>query len=463
MIVARAQGSWISTMSRADATGTPEASTAGLHFQAGSASRTKRPHSGGASEGKRRGAVILPVSSTAKPILTLAPEQAAGGGPAKGGSGSRRSGVVTGRRIGGGSGRGSAGARRREGAAGTDSAFGAAVGVACASGGSATDRSATAGVGAAAAGAEGVDRGEGVVREGSGSRSRPGPTRSVTTPRRTTSPTTAPASPRTPNLRGLLPRVEAGGSGVGAGSGTPTCPAGPRRVASEASAGAMTVSADCGDTEACGTRSRPLPAGFPARKSSKASPIARADFQRRAASRSSARMTIAANAGSTEGRTSTRGRGGLGEAEDDGPQRVGRLERVAARDDPVERDAEGVKVGPAVERLRLRLLGGDVGGRPHQKAGLGLDERPGRLRDAEVGEVRPAVRVEDDVLRLDVAVDDAAFVAVGEGVEERDSEARRLRLGEGAGVAKPHGERLPVDELHRVPDRPPPIRRSRRP
>ncbi|HQN07898.1 MAG TPA: hypothetical protein PK569_10005 [Thermoanaerobaculia bacterium] len=174
-------------------------------------------------------------------------------------------------------------------------------------------------------------------------------------------------------------------------------------------------------------------------------------------------MTIAANAGSTEGRTSTRGRGGLGEAEDDGPQRVGRLERVAARDDPVERDAEGVKVGPAVERLRLRLLGGDVGGRPHQKAGLGLDERPGRLRDAEVGEVRPAVRVEDDVLRLDVAVDDAAFVAVGEGVEERDGEARRLRLGEGAGAAKPHGERLPVDELHRVPDRPPPIRRSRRP
>ena len=51
-----------------DATGAPEASFAGLHFHAGSALRTKRPHSGGASEGKRRGARYRHHQLTPRPL-----------------------------------------------------------------------------------------------------------------------------------------------------------------------------------------------------------------------------------------------------------------------------------------------------------------------------------------------------------------------------------------------------------
>ena len=57
-----------------------------------------------------------------------------------------------------------------------------------------------------------------------------------------------------------------------------------------------------------------------------------------------------------------------------------------------------------------RLLRAHVGRRAHRQAGLGellVAGRSQRPRDAEVGHQRVAVAREQDVLRLDVAVDDA--------------------------------------------------------
>ena len=166
-------------------------------------------------------------------------------------------------------------------------------------------------------------------------------------------------------------------------------------------------------------------------------------------------MTIAAKAASTPGPHLGERAGRLGQPEDDGLERVAGFERVRSRDGLVERDAEGVEVRAAVELLALRLLRGDVGRRAEEEAGLGLHERTGRLRDAEVHQERTALAVEDDVLGLDVAVDDPAGVAVLERVEEGNRDAGRLSLPKGTPFPHLAREGPPLDELHRVPVDPP--------
>ena len=91
-------------------------------------------------------------------------------------------------------------------------------------------------------------------------------------------------------------------------------------------------------------------------------------------------------------------------------------ERRLARDHLVEHDAEGVDVAPAVDRRALGLLGREVGGRPHDRAGLGqVLLGVGGPGDAEVGDLHVAVGVDEHVARLHVAVHDAVAVGEGEG------------------------------------------------
>jgi hypothetical protein len=108
------------------------------------------------------------------------------------------------------------------------------------------------------------------------------------------------------------------------------------------------------------------------------------------------------------------------------------------------------RVGVEGQRPRQHLEGDDAGrvdvggGRRHQAAGLlgaeivdGAESRPDlgqvgvgeALGDAEVDDDRVAVRVDQDVLGLDVAVDVAALVGVVEGGAELLEEARRRRPG----------------------------------
>ena len=96
-----------------------------------------------------------------------------------------------------------------------------------------------------------------------------------------------------------------------------------------------------------------------------------------------------------------------------------RERRVALeRDSPgrhlVKDDAERVDVGAGVDRLALDLL------RAHVFRGPDHDPRPGdalpleRAGDTEIHDVDAAALVDHDVLRLEVAVDDAVAVGLGQ-------------------------------------------------
>ncbi len=63
--------------------------------------------------------------------------------------------------------------------------------------------------------------------------------------------------------------------------------------------------------------------------------------------------------------------------------------------------------------------------------------------------------VEHDVVRLDVAVDDAAAVGVGECTADVDENLANLRRGECPAPGEHAGERLAAQELHDEVDHPP--------
>ncbi len=108
-------------------------------------------------------------------------------------------------------------------------------------------------------------------------------------------------------------------------------------------------------------------------------------------------------------------------------------------------DAVEVGPGPVRSPPAEALLGGHVGRAPEHALLVG---GPGDVRDAEVGEaeapVRPVAVRQEHVAALDVAVQDAAGVRVGEGVEEGHEDAPQRGPGVGAGA----GERAAGHELH---------------
>src|SRR5581483_7657875 len=69
------------------------------------------------------------------------------------------------------------------------------------------------------------------------------------------------------------------------------------------------------------------------------------------------------------------------------------------------------------------------------------------------GEARLARRVEEDVLGLEVAVDDAGLVAALERARELRDEGARLLPGERAPLLEEPAQRAALDEVHRVPRR----------
>src|SRR5688572_6812630 len=100
-------------------------------------------------------------------------------------------------------------------------------------------------------------------------------------------------------------------------------------------------------------------------------------------------------------------------------------ERLLAGQELVEHDAGGKEVRPAVHGLAEKLLGRHVGRRSDRRTRLrelrGLD-----ARDTEIGNLEVAVRQQDQVRRLDVAVHDALLARVVERVEELAHEAHDL-------------------------------------
>ena len=80
-----------------------------------------------------------------------------------------------------------------------------------------------------------------------------------------------------------------------------------------------------------------------------------------------------------------------------------------------KRRPQGIHVGrrPDLAAIARGLLGRHVAGRPHDLAGAGQAAVALELlRQAEVGHARVAVPVEQDIGRLEVAVDHAVLVGV---------------------------------------------------
>src|SRR6478609_9158803 len=101
-------------------------------------------------------------------------------------------------------------------------------------------------------------------------------------------------------------------------------------------------------------------------------------------------------------------------------------ERQFTRQTLEEDDAEREDVGPGIERLPERLFWRHVAGRSGDVLGLGrhlfrvlivLKER-GRSRQAEVHDLYVPARGQDDVGRLDVAMNDAFVVRRGERLSD---------------------------------------------
>jgi hypothetical protein len=101
------------------------------------------------------------------------------------------------------------------------------------------------------------------------------------------------------------------------------------------------------------------------------------------------------------------------------------FERKHARQHPEEQHAERIDVARGLRRLARHLLGGDVGSRPDDHSRL-RRRLTACSRDPEVRQFRPALTVEDNIRRLQVAMDDSISVRVRETGRdvERDAGGR---------------------------------------
>ncbi len=135
---------------------------------------------------------------------------------------------------------------------------------------------------------------------------------------------------------------------------------------------------------------------------------------------------------------------------------VGGFEGASA-DEGFERDdTEGPQVGTVVDAfLALGLFGAHVVGRSEHHAGAGTSEAdaPDGLGDAEVEDLDDLgfpllIGAHVDVVRLHVAVDDAAFVGADERARNLGDDGRDGGWGEAAVAVEPGAEVFAFEQLH---------------
>ena len=160
--------------------------------------------------------------------------------------------------------------------------------------------------------------------------------------------------------------------------------------------------------------------------------------------------------------THGRGRRDLELQDAAGGLRVGHvLEEAQAEGRFPQDDAEREDVDAAIQRSVSNLLRRHVRDGAHEHAGPCLREGVHRSRDPEVGDANDPVVADHDVLRRDVAVDDAPRLAVGvdelvrrvQALRRRRDDVRREARGELAAVvpgrAEQQRERLAAHVVHR--------------
>ena len=110
------------------------------------------------------------------------------------------------------------------------------------------------------------------------------------------------------------------------------------------------------------------------------------------------------------------------------------VERELPGEHLVEDDAERPDVGAGVDVLAAELFGRHVGDGADGAAGAGQAGLAGDLGQAEVGDAGRPVLGDEDVGRLDVAVDDAARVGGGQAVGDLGGDGQGLGRGQGAAL-----------------------------
>jgi len=113
----------------------------------------------------------------------------------------------------------------------------------------------------------------------------------------------------------------------------------------------------------------------------------------------------------------------------------------------VEDHAERKEIAPRVHGLSPGLLRAHVGDRPRRESLRGQPRRALDVGNSEVGQLRGALGIHDDVRGLDVAVDHAPRVRVGECFRDRAPDRDHLGDAERA-FRDASGERLALDVLH---------------
>jgi hypothetical protein len=108
------------------------------------------------------------------------------------------------------------------------------------------------------------------------------------------------------------------------------------------------------------------------------------------------------------------------------PDRRRRGIRRTSREHLVRHRRERVEVARGSGRLTAELLRGEIPQRAHQLAGRGDRRRIGPERDPEVGQPRAIVRIEEDVARRHVPMDDPRAVGGGERLGHVVDDAERL-------------------------------------
>ena len=132
-----------------------------------------------------------------------------------------------------------------------------------------------------------------------------------------------------------------------------------------------------------------------------------------------------------------------------GDRRVA-LEGRTPSEQLVEHDTDGVKIGRRGHRLPHNLLGGEVLRCADELAGAGQVGREvaEAFGDPEVGQLHRPAGAEEDVARLDVAVDDPRGVGRAQRGQHGRGDGECLVDVERAVLGKPGGHRRAVDQLH---------------
>jgi hypothetical protein len=123
------------------------------------------------------------------------------------------------------------------------------------------------------------------------------------------------------------------------------------------------------------------------------------------------------------------------------------LERQLAGEQSVDDDAERIDVGRRRGSFATHLFGRDVCGRAENRSRVGQRVCPLNPRDAEISDLRTSLRIEQDVARLQISVDDAMLVCMGEPRGDIACDPINLIVGERFSVRESLFERTSCEVL----------------